>query len=138
MCPEKVALKTRGLRIKVFNQCRVAARDLQEIFALTQLRLFNRGGDVKHVVAFRHNQSLEINIATRDSVIDFARGGAMVKSVLAGFKRFASVQIVPRQECVLAADDSGIRQVGCDVARRRTRLKLHQLLLRRPAGRSSP
>ena len=62
----------------------------------------------------------------------------MVKGILAGLQWLASVQVMPRQERILAADDSGIGQRGSDVTRRRTLFKLHQLLFRRPGRHKQP
>src|SRR5262249_37954030 len=112
---EQIAFKTLRLGIEVANQGGLAARDLEKFLAPAESRLLHSRGDVKDVEALRDHESAHVDIAARNSIVNFAQPGGMVKGVFTGLERCTPMQIVPGQERVAAADDPGILQIAGDV-----------------------
>src|SRR5216683_4862447 len=109
---EEVTFQRGGLRIKIMDKRNIRMRDFQEIITLAQASLFNGPGNIEHVVAFWNDQKMNENIAAGDAVIHFPQFSGMIKRVFAGFQRLASVKLVPQEKPVLAANDTGLLQIG--------------------------
>ncbi len=131
---KKIAFETPRGGIKIANQRRLGTHDFQEIVALTQAGFVHGRRNVEHVEAFWDDQSMEIDVTSRNAVIDLARVRGMVEGILARLERRASAKIVPGQKRSLIADDPSVRQVGSNSPGRRTGLELDKLLRIRSRG----
>jgi len=82
---------------------------------------------------------MEVDIATAKALLNVDDIGWFVKKILSGFKRAATMEVSPKDEGFLAANDSGVLQFGGDAARRVTRPKHDKGLARRlQRGQKSP
>ena len=83
----------------------------------TEPRGFDALRDVEHVEAFGDHDRVNINVATRETVVEFHHIRIVVEEVLSGFERWLLVERMPQHECIATADDASIFQFPGNAAR---------------------
>jgi len=91
-------------------------RYLQEVRARTEPGGFNRPRDIEHGKAFGNDDGMEVDVAASQAIVDVDNIPRLVEQILPGLERTAMVQVVPKDEGILAMDDSVCLQLRGNAA----------------------
>src|ERR1700733_6437272 len=128
---KQVTFKTFRIRSDVGNHGSVRGDGFEEIIARTQTRSLYGLRDLEHVVAFRNYDSVEINVAVRQALMNINCPRTLIEKVLSGFKRTSVMKVVPQNESVGVANDSCGLQFGRDASSGISGMQQHKRLPRR-------
>ncbi len=137
---KEVALERRRVRRQVGDERGIGLRHFQEVIRGAEPCGFDGASDVEHGEAFRNDDSTEINVAAAQTLLQVDDVRRLLEEIFPGLERTVAMEVVPENECLLAANHSGGLELGGDAAGGISRAQHHEGFPRevQPGVSSSP
>ena len=95
------------MRRHVGDHVRVGLRHLQEVLRRAQARGFDGAGDIEHGESLGNDDSVEIDVAAEEALLDVDNVVGLFEEIFSGFERAVTVNVMPEDEGLLTADYAG-------------------------------
>ncbi len=104
--------------------------NFQEVVGGAKSGSLDGASNVEHGEAFGNDYGMEIDVAAPQTLLEVDDVCRLFEEIFSGFERAVSVEVVPEDECFLAANHPGGLEFGGHAARGITRAQHHEGFLR--------